>query len=185
MFFGLLGFIFNTYLIPFSVITLNKELPISNIQGIIEKNEKIYIGLGAYNRIQIYNSKGEFIEYIKTSNHSKAYDFIVDSNGNPITNVIFTREKSIKKFIQEDGSEYIIKSTFPLIIEKNNSQGKHVKIKQPLHMSFWGGSINCWLIGLIGGFLFFITNSNIIMEVQGLKISKEARSKEILRRIFK
>lgn len=179
------GFILNTFLIPQGVVIYNEELPISNIQGIIEKNGKIFVGLGEYNRIQIYNSTGEFMEYIKTSNHSKAYDFIIDENNNPTVNVIFTRDKPIEKYIQNDGSVYKVRSKFPFIIEKQDSLGKHIKIKQPLHMSFWGGSINCWLIGLIGSFLFFITNSNIIMEVQELKISKEARSKEILRRIFK
>ena len=37
IFLGMSGFMFNTLLIPSSVITFQNELPISDIQGIIEK----------------------------------------------------------------------------------------------------------------------------------------------------
>lgn len=183
--FGILGFLFNTLLLSHGGITFKGELPLTNVQGIIEKNKKIYIGLGEYDRIQVYTLDGKYLDYYKTSNYSKAFDFSIDEIGDPIVNVIYTRDKPVEKYIQEDQSEYKIISRFPITVEKKHSNKKHIIIKQPLHMSFWGGSINCWLIGVIGVFLFFIINSWIIMEVQGLQISKEKKSLETFKRIFK
>ncbi len=183
--FGMFGFLFNSILLPLGILTYNEELPITDIQGIIEKNKKIYIGLGEYNRIQVYNSKGKYTEFIKTSNHSKAFDFKIDENNFPIVNVIYTRDNSIEKYIQEDESEYRITNKIPLIIEKIDSQGKSIKIEQPLHMSFWGGSINCWLIGFVGIIIFFSVNGNLLMEIQSLNLSKEEQIKELFKRIYK
>lgn len=182
---GMLGFIFSVFLIPLGVITIKNELPITDIQGIVEKNGKIYVGLGMYNRIQTYNSDGKFIEYVKTPNYTKAYDFIIDENGNPQIYVIYTRDKSIEKYIQDDGSQYSIKSKFPIIIEKKDSLGKHIKIKQPFHMAIWGGNFNCWLIAAFGVIIFLILNIKTIIDVQDLNLSKDESTKEILKRIFK
>ena len=181
----MLGFIFNVFLIPHGVIKIKNELPNTDIQGIVEKNGKIYVGLGMYNRIQTYNLNGKFIEYVKTTNYSKAYDFIIDENSNPQINIIYTRDKSIEKYIQDDRSEYSIKSKFPLVIEKQDSLGSHIKIKQPFHMAIWGGNFNCWLIAGFGVIIFLILNIKIIINVQDLNLSKDESTKETFKRIFK
>lgn len=182
--FGMSGFLFNTLFVSQGSFIYKGELPLTGIQGIIEKNGKIYIGLGESSRIQVYNLDGKFIEYIKTPNYSKDFDFQIDENGSPTVNVIYIREKSIEKYIQQDGSEYKISSKIPILLEKKDSFGKHIKIRQPLHMSLWGGSINCWLIGLMGVVFFVIINSTIIMNLAGMNITKEERMKLFFKRIF-
>jgi len=180
--FGIIGFLFNMCL-SFGGFTYNGELPLTSIQGIEEKNDEIFVGLGFYNRIQVYDLNGKFIRYIKTNNHSKDYDFRIDEQGNPIINVIYLRKTPINKYTQKNGSEYFIGSQIPLIIEKKEGSHYNHLIKQPYHMSLWSG-INSWVIGVIGVFIFILINSLIIMDVFGQNIPKKNQMRLLIKRIF-
>jgi hypothetical protein len=180
--FGLFGFFFNMFLSQNSVY--NSELPLNSIQGIIEQNGNIYVGLGQYNRIQVYDLNGKFLHFINTSNHTKDYNFKIDEQGNPIINVIYLRKKPIKNYIQNDGSQYFIGNRIPLIIEKKDHLGIHHIIKQPFHMSLWSGVWNPWLIAIFGIFLFFTINSVIMADLDSQNISKKEHMKQFFKRIF-
>ena len=70
----------------FGLYPTNVEIPLTNIQGVIVKGNKIYLGIGQpSNRIQSYNLKGEFIENTKVDGGRRQFTFTVDSNGDIIT----------------------------------------------------------------------------------------------------
>jgi len=182
--FGILGFLYNMKLAS-DGNDFDGELPLTSIQEIKEKNDKIYIGLGFYSRIQVYDINGKYLHYIKTKNYMKDFNFTIDNEGKEHINVIFTRKEIIDKHIQDNGNIYFINKRFPLTINRINKNIEKSVIKQRLDMTFWGGPITSWLIGFIGLLLFCIFNIFIIMEVFGENITTSEKIKLLSKRIFK
>lgn len=182
--FGIFGFLYNMTL-SFGGNTFEGELPLTSIQGVVEKNDRIYIGLGFYNRIQIYDLEGDYLNYIKTNTYSKDFDFTIENNGSPSVTVIFVRDEKVSQYIQKDGAEYFVSQKIPLTISRVYNQEEKSIISQPLHMSLWAGPFNPWVIGVIGVFIFGLTNSIIIMDVFGQNIPKNMKTRLLISRIFK
>ena len=182
---GLLGFFLNG-LISMELFDYKGELPIVGVQGIIEQEGKIYIGLEEYNRVQVYDNLGHYMGYNKVENHGKAYDFSIDNYGIPVITVIYVRYKSPVDFIQSNGDQFRIESQFPLIIEKKEvySIKKNI-ITQPWYASLWAGSIHSWLMGLCGLVIFIAVNIQIILEMGGINGSKEEKIKLFFKKVFK
>lgn len=176
-------FIFNM-LLSSNNLNFQGELPIADIQDIQEQNDKIYIGLGTYNRIQVYDFKGKYLNYIKTSNFAKAFDFSIDRTGNAKIYVIYKRAGFPNRFPQLNGDRYLKVSQFPFKINKIDENGEHAIIQQPMHMSFWGGTYTSWVIGALCVFLFMLINSVILMEVFGSNMPKNEKVKMAFRKIF-
>ena len=182
--FGIFGFLYNMAL-SFGGKSFEGELPLTSIQGIEENNDKIYIGLGFYNRIQVYDLNGNYLNYIKTNNYSKDFNFTIDNQGQPIVNLIYLQKQKVEKYIQKNGTEYYISQKLPLTINRVNEQGEESIIKQPLFMTLWAGAVNPWIIGVIGVFLFVLTNSVIISDVLGDNTPKNIKLKLLVSRIFR
>lgn len=180
---ALLVFSFNM-LLSFRNLKFEGELPISDIQNIQEQNDKIYIGLAAYKRIQVYDLNGKYLNYIQTSTFAKDFDFVIDKDGKARIHTTYKRAGFPKKFLQINGDRYLKVSQFPLKINKIDKNGEHAMIQQPMHMSFWGGTYAPWLIGGICSVLFMLINSAIILEVFGSNLSQNEKLKVCLRRIF-
>lgn len=182
--FGILGFTFN-WLIGVSLIEFNRELPLCDIQQIQETNNKIYIGLARYNRVQVYNLKGEYVTFIPVNNHSKDFDFTIDRNEHVNTFFIEQNQPSKIKFIQQDNSSYQLTSKFPLIISKTQKNKTFNVISQPWYFNLFGGSINTWLIGLFGVILLVLFNIITIMDVFGRNIDYKEKVKILRNKIYK
>ena len=182
--FGIFGFLYNMAL-SFGGKSFEGELPLTSIQGIEENNDKIYIGLGFYNRIQVYDLNGNYLNYIKTNNYSKDFNFTIDNQGQPIVNLIYLQKQKVEKYIQKNGTEYYISQKLPLTINRVNEQGEESIIKQPLFMTLWAGAVNPWIIGVIGVFLFVLTNIVIISDVLGDNTPKHIKLKLLVSRIFR
>jgi hypothetical protein len=182
--FGIFGFLYNMAL-SFGGKSFEGELPLTSIQGIEENNDKIYIGLGFYNRIQVYDLNGNYLNYIKTNNYSKDFNFTIDNQGQPIVNLIYLQKQKVEKYIQKNGTEYYISQKLPLTINRVNEQGEESIIKQPLFMTLWAGAVNPWIIGVIGVFLFVLTNIVIISDVLGDNTPKNIKLKLLVSRIFR
>jgi hypothetical protein len=182
-FMGMGAFIFNM-LLSFQNLKFDGELPITDIQDIQEQNDKIYIGLGAYNRIQVYDLKGKYLNFKNTNNAAKDFDFAVDIEGKATINVIYLRPGFPKRFPQLNGDRYLKVSQFPLKINKIDENGEHLVIQQPLQMSLWGGTFIPWVIAVICAILFILINSVILMEVFVSNFPQNEKVKLAFRRIF-
>lgn len=63
----------------FGLYTNHTEVPLYDVQGIIVKNNVIYIGVGPpANRVQKYTIDGQFIENTQVNGGNKKYTFTVD-----------------------------------------------------------------------------------------------------------
>ena len=71
----------NCIIIISGLYPLDKEITLSNLQGIVvEKGEFIYIGIGPpVNRVQVYDSYGNFVENIKVEDGGRyKYCFVIN-----------------------------------------------------------------------------------------------------------
>ncbi|MCX8486554.1 MAG: hypothetical protein ORN53_05165, partial [Crocinitomicaceae bacterium] len=75
---GILGFLWNFSLAFFGVKIVG-EMPLFDIQRIEERNNRIYVGLGAYKRVQVYDLKGNYLKFIPVHNAYQSYFFSVDA----------------------------------------------------------------------------------------------------------
>lgn len=182
--FGMLGFVLNI-LISMDGCSYMGELPIVRVQGIIEQENKLYIGLAEYNRIQVYDLNGHYERYFKVENYAKDFDFTIDRYGIPSITVLYTRKNTPTFFIQNNGNKYAIKSQLPLILERTDVfTVKQKVIEQPWYWSLWAGSLHSWLLGLCGIIIFVIVNIQIIMELGGNNRSKEENVKLFFKKVF-
>lgn len=166
-----------------NLITINNELPLDDIQNIIEKNDKIYIGLGRANRVQVYNYNGKFLYFNHTDNYSKDYDFFIDSNEQLSIKVIYLRKIEVKEFKQENGNIYKISSFLPITLSKNNNE----IIIQPWYYSLFGGIFEAFTpnaIILISMLLILHTNIFIFMRVFSMKISPNEKRIQLLKELY-
>lgn len=182
--FGILGFTFN-WLIGVNLIEFNSELPLCDIQQIQETNNKIYVGLARYNRVQVYNLKGEYVTFIPVNNHIKDFDFTIDSNEHVNTLFIEQNQPSKLKFIQNDNSSYQITSKFPLLISKTLNNKIVNVISQPWYFNLIGGPINNWLIGLFGVILLVSFNIITIADVFGQNIEYKEKLNILRNKIYR
>lgn len=162
---GVTGFLFNL-LTGSGILSVNAELPLFGIQGVVERNNQIYIGLGFYNRVQSYDLNGNYSGYSKTKNYSKDYDFTIDENGNPkiVVNYYKAEVNELLKDVLKStclGDSciyYKIENKIPLKLICSSRTGKDVIIQQSIFKTLWSGPVNPWLIGLSGVLLFSLIN---------------------------
>ncbi len=118
----------------------NAELPLSDIQGIaVDSLDNIYLGLGIFGKVQIYDKNGNFIKSWDVQSNGGAFYIgiseddniaiysvradeknIYDKNGNILSQSKFEIdylkfEKSAKIFTSKKGNKYEISGWFPKI----------------------------------------------------------------------
>ncbi len=181
---GMMGFVLNI-LMSMDICSYVGELPIVRVQGVVEQEDKLYIGLAEYNRIQVYDLNGHYQTYFKVENYGKDFDFTIDRYGIPSIIVVYARKKTPSFFMQNNGNQYSIKSQFPLIVERTDPfTVKQKVIEQPWYWSLWAGSIHSWFMGLCGIIVLVIVNIQIIFELGGDNCSKEEKIKLFLKKVF-
>ncbi len=85
---GIYGFLSNTF---FENNRNDQEFSLNNIQGIIVKDQYIYIGLGEFSRIQQYSLNGNFVKTWKTNTRGKNFTFKVEGNYPEVLNAHLNR----------------------------------------------------------------------------------------------
>lgn len=80
---GGLSFLLNL-LLGFGLLRPPIELPLYDIQQVRCMSRKVYVALGYYSRIQVYDDRGRFLEAIPVGNHSKPYSFKLDESDRPV-----------------------------------------------------------------------------------------------------
>ena len=90
---GAFGFLLNMF-ISLGFVNVNIELPLEEIQGVVDKNNKIYVELGKFSRVQVYELNGNYILYTATNTNGKDYDFRIDDYG-----IVFTQTAYFRNII--------------------------------------------------------------------------------------
>lgn len=178
MLIGAVGFI-GGGLVGMKFINYKNEVPLGGIHGfVVDKNGTIYIGLGAYGKVQVYDKNGKFIgnwdvrasggafhidltedENILISTARGNRKILYDKEGkvmsiNIIENIYTKAEKSWDSFTTQQGEEYEVKGwMFPKVVRI--SPDNKVIVKQGLFMHLLKAPLPSWLIAAIGVILLY------------------------------
>lgn len=185
---GALGFLFN-FMIGIGVISIDAELPICGVQGVVERNDKLYVGLGFYNRVQIYDLNGNYSGYKETNNYSKDFYFTVDTNGNPKIEVAYNKD-ALKNLLKSNclGTgciSYKIERQVPFRMVCYGTNNKNIVVQQSFFKSLWSGPLNPWLIAALGVIIFCLTNIFQICQLFAQNSDKQDKLKIFLQEVFK
>jgi len=177
---GILGFLWNASL-NFGV-KIKGEMPLFDIQRIEEKNQKIYVGLGAYKRIQVYDLKGDYLKSIPVHSDYQSYIFFVDQQELLDIPKLYPNvaDQLNDCFMKE--ADYYISSYFPFVISKKQNGNSIEIIRQ--NWLYLLSPFNAWLIALLGGVLIVSLNVITIIEVLNLPLNKREKRMELFKRIY-
>lgn len=156
------GFLINNFLIHSKLKNSNFELPIIGFQGLVEKNDTIYIGSSYWNRILLFDKNGNYLTYQGTGG-KKGRDFeFYFSNNRLIINEFILQDNpnsNISSFEINDDKKYLIDKKLPLKITLEQNSKKNIFIKQSLLLYATKSDVGLWLV-LMFYSLFIITFFN-------------------------
>ena len=123
------------------------ELPLFDVQQVKCHGDRIYVALGYYSRIQVYDLGGAMVDVLDAGNFSKPYSFWIDEHGLPVIRVRgLVREEELPDVFL-DGGRYVIDAPCD------------VEIEQSVLYLIVGGPFYPWGVALLGLLLTMIFNS--------------------------
>lgn len=153
---GAFGFLLNMF-ISLGFVNVNMELPLEEIQGVVEKNNKIYVGLGKFSRVQVYDLNGNYITYIATNTKGKDYDFRIDDYDIVFTQTAYFRNV-ITSYLDDHSIVFTTKGKYPYEIVCYTHNTSNINIKQSYFISLVFAYTSQALFTIIGLILFFLAN---------------------------
>lgn len=167
-------------------VAFNHEVPLGDIQGIVVDNSgNIYVGVGFYGKVQVYDSKGRFIRNWKAGASGGSFniqlsfdqDIVVttargdkqilyDQSGKALStktidNIYSESRRTSDRFITKSGEEYRVSGGIFPKITKNSPIEKEI-VKQGLILRILQGPLPVWLFAALG--------IGIVMLLKGGKI---------------
>ena len=178
---GILGFLWNFSLAFFGVKIVG-EMPLFDIQRITERNNRIYIGLGAYKRVQVYDLKGNYLKFIPVHTDRSSYFFIVDAQEQLLVPKVYPQSADRLNELFMKDSDYQITSHFPLVISKKHDGKSTEVIRQTWRYLL--APFNSLLIAGLGGVLIFSLNLMTIIDIINLPGDKREKRNEFFKRVY-
>lgn len=192
LFFILIGFtgFVGGILITTSIIEFTNELPLGDTEGIVvDRFGQIYVGLGFYGKVQVYDSEGHFLRnwkveslggsfrvdltkeqniLIATARGSK--QIVYDSIGNMISNSVIDRiysrsDKPTDIYITDQKVKYEIDGyVFPKIVK--TTLDKKIIVDQGLFLKLMNGPLPAWLFAMMGVGLLLLLHKDKISRIK-------------------
>lgn len=178
---GILGFLWNFSLAFFGVKIVG-EMPLYDIQRIEERNNRIYVGLGAYKRVQVYDLKGNYLKFIPVHTDRSSYFFIVDAQEQLEVPKVYPQSADRLNELFMKDSDYQITSHFPLVISKKQD-GKSTEVIRQTWL-YLLAPFNSLLIAGLGGVLIFSLNLITIIDIINLPGDKREKRNEFFKRVY-
>lgn len=178
---GIIGFLWNFSLAFFGVKIVG-EMPLFDIQRITERNNRIYIGLGAYKRVQVYDLKGNYLKFIPVHTDRSSYFFIVDAQEQLEVPKVYPQSADRLNELFMKDSDYQITSHFPLVISKKHD-GKSTEVIRQTWL-YLLAPFNSLLIAGLGGVLIFSLNLITIIDIINLPGDKREKRNEFFKRVY-
>src|SRR6478735_842158 len=108
---GFTGFV-GGLLITTSVIEFTKELPLGDTEGIVvDKFGRIYIGLGFYGKVQVYDNEGHFLRNWKVE--SSGGSFRIDLTKEQ--NILIATARGNKQIVYDTNGNILSKTVIDKI----------------------------------------------------------------------
>lgn len=176
---GFTGFIGGS-LINMGFIDFNNEVPLGDISGfVVDENGFIYVGLGFYGKVQVYDSHGVFVKNWKVNSIGGAFNIqlseeqhIIISSTRNDNQTVYTNQGEVisnetiqgvyamtktpwDSYTAPDGNNYVVKWwMFPKIIRTEPVE--EIIVSQSIIYKVFAGPLPAWLIGAIGLILNFL-----------------------------
>jgi hypothetical protein len=179
--FGIVGFLWNFSLGMFGV-KINGEMPLFDIQRIEETNNRIYVGLGAYKRVQVYDLKGNYLKFIPVRGAYQSYFFFVDEQEQLDVPKVYPEVADRLNDLFMEESDYQVTSHFPLVISKKQDGKSKEVIRQTWLYLF--APFSSLLIAGLGGVLIFALNLFTIIDIINLPGDKREKNKLFFKRVY-
>jgi hypothetical protein len=182
---GFTGFI-GGILISTSVIEFTRELPLGDTEGIVvDKFGRIYVGLGFYGKVQVYDNEGHFLRNWKVESSGGSFridltkeqniliatargnrQIVYDSIGNILSKIVIDRIYSRRNkqgdiYITDQKGKYeIIGYVFPKIV-RTTLEKKNI-VDQGLLLKLMNGPLPAWLFAMMGVGLLLLSHKDKI-----------------------
>jgi hypothetical protein len=179
--FGIVGFLWNFSLGMFGV-NINGEMPLFDIQRIEETNNRIYVGLGAYKRVQVYDLKGNYLKFIPVRGAYQSYFFFVDEQEQLDVPKVYPEVADRLNDLFMEESDYQVTSHFPLVISKKQD-GKSTEVIRQTWLYLFAPFSSLLIAGL-GGVLIFALNLFTIIDIINLPGDKREKNKLFFKRVY-
>ena len=141
-------------------LVYKNELPLVDVQGIVQRGDTLYVGISEFSRVQVYFNE-VYHHHISTNTYQKDFNFKVYNNGSINLDVVY--KKPTKEIYQVGGNKFQVNiGFFSTEILKN----QQVLISQPFGMSLIAEyrPILLMLFSNIIVFLINISNSLKLLE---------------------
>lgn len=174
-------------LINIGVLKPNCQLPLYAITEIIEKEDKVYIGLGEYNRIQVYDIHGNYLNKIDVNTFGKHFSFYLDENNKIISRRSYNQgfEDFKLEFVQFHNDHlYRIETQIPLQILKKTKKSNKQFLKEPLLYSLYASPFRSWFVSFIGLVLIGCVNYTFLVKEGSLDKDKKLKTRFIINTLF-
>jgi len=142
------GFLINNFLVHSKLKSVNEELPIIGFQGLIEKNDSIYIGSSYWNKIFIFDKNGKYLTYQGTGGKGRDFEFYFTENQLVINHFTIQKNKIKNEIVFkiDESKKYIIKNKTPLKIVLENKGKKSEFITQNLFFYIFKSDVGIWFV---------------------------------------
>ncbi len=157
-------------------------MPLFDIQRIEETNNRIYVGLGAYKRVQVYDLKGNYLKFIPVQGSYESYFFFVDEQEQLDVPKVYPAVADRLNDLFMEESDYQITSYFPLVISKKQNGKSTEVIRQTWRYLF--APVSSLLVAGFGGVLVFALNVFTIIDVMNLPGDRREKRNEFFKRLY-
>lgn len=157
-------------------------MPLFDIQRIEEQNNKIYVGLGAYKRIQVYDLKGNYLRFIPVQSDYQSYFFFINEREQLDVPKVYPAVADRLNDLFMEESDYQITSHFPLVISKKQ-EGKTIEV---IHQTwrYLFAPLSSWLLVLLSAVLICSVNVFTIIDVMNLPGDRREKRNEFFKRLY-
>lgn len=163
-----IGFLINNFLLHSKYKNSDFELPIIGFQGLIEKNDTIYIGSSYWNGIMLFDKHGKYLTYQGIRNRGKDFEFYFSENNLKINEFVLedNPNRNMSSFVVHTNKKYIIENKMPIEITLIKDGKRKNFIKQSLFLYATQSDIGIWSV-LMFYFMFVVVFfSDILLEIK-------------------
>jgi hypothetical protein len=140
--FGVAGLLLSMA-VAFGALHWRWELPWSDVQGVQCRGEEVYVGLGFFSTVLVYDRSGELLRSIPISTHAKPYIFRINADGTVRTTPTHaTRRAGRARVVRTEG--------FGRILRYRCSDEAGGELRQSLWFLLLAGPLPCAQIAFAG-----------------------------------
>lgn len=163
---GVSGFLLSMA-VGFGALRWRWELPWSDVQGVQCQGEEVYVGLGFFSTVLVYDRSGEHLRSIPLSTHAKPYTLRINADGTVRTTPTYaTRSSGRERVVRTEGMERILR--YRCSAEAGG------ELRQPLWFLLLAGPLPCALLAFAGLLVVLVLDQALFVKLLGQAAQRRA-----------